>query len=246
VFFNPNPNILRPIEVSAILTLGGDWMYAPDGKKSGINVPDVKNVIQTIHDMMNIDKSAPTYGDMMSQKQTMEGVFLAGKAAITYGAWSIRSVKDVQNYPHDFVTAFAPYPIPDNQKEIYAYGGHSDFLSVNSKTKNADASWEFIKWYSTKGMMPLVVGGRIPVYSGYNINEVAAAIISGAEKLLDPVTTAEVLELKDQYAIPEITFKGSEITQVYIEEAEAVLTGRKQIDAGLSDAQTRADRILGQ
>src|SRR5690606_21857282 len=124
--------------------------------------------IGTVSDMMNVDKSAPTHVDSVTQKLTQEGMFLSGKSAMTIGPWMIRSIKDKANYPHDFVTAFAPYPIPFKQADAYTQGGLGDLVSINPKSKNTDAAWTFVKWYATEGMLPLASGGRVPAYKRFD------------------------------------------------------------------------------
>jgi multiple sugar transport system substrate-binding protein len=243
-FLNPLPTILYPVQTSAEYIYGGDWMYGQGGKTSNFDSPAIKNIVQNMYNMMNVDKSAPSYVDMVTQKLTLEGMFLGEKSAMAYGSWSIRSVKDAKNYPHDFVTAFVPYPVPDNQTPRYSPGVSGDMLCINPKSKNIDAAWEYMKWYATKGMIPMATGGRIPVYTGYDTEAVKAAFMQGAENLLDAATTSVVVAPRENYSVPRTTFKSPELAQIYIEEIEAILNGVKMVDQGLADAKSRADRIL--
>jgi multiple sugar transport system substrate-binding protein len=197
--------------------------------------------------MMNVDKSIPTHVDSVTQKLSQEGMFLTGKSAMSIGPWIVRSIKDLTNYPHDFVTAFVPYPTPDNQTVVYSQGGAGDLLSINPKSRNIEAAWEYIKWYSTKGMIPVVRGGRVPLYAGYNGAEVTAAFLEGGEKLLDAKTTEAVLIApRKNYAVQTITTKSPELRQVFQEELEAIYNGVKTVDQGLSDAKTRGDKLLSE
>jgi multiple sugar transport system substrate-binding protein len=245
-FINPLPSILFPVQASAVYALGGDWMYSPDGARSSFDSPVIKQLVQTFYTMMNVDKSAPSYVDIRTQKLTLEGLFLTGKVAMTYGSWSFRSIKDVKNYPHDFVTAFVPYPTPDGQPAKWQPGDYGDLISINPKSKNVEAAWEYVKWYTQKGMVPMAVGGRIPLYNGYDAREVTAAFLSGGEKILDSATTMTVMitPTPEPFAISKITNKVAELTQINIEELEAILNGAKTVDKGLADAKSRGDALL--
>ena len=246
VFFNPLPNILYPLQTTVEQVLGGDWMYGAGGRTSSFDSPVIKEYVQAMNDMMNVDQSAPTYVDMVTQKLTLEGMYLSEKCAMAYGSWSIRSVKDIENYPHDFVTAFVPYPIPDDRKVNFAQGSSGDMICINPKSRNIDAAWEYLKWYSQNGMIPMARGGRIPIYTGYRTDDVLAAFMDGGEKILDAATTPVVVAPRENYATPKITLRSAELTQIYIEELEAILNKAKTVDSGLVDAKARGDRLLSQ
>lgn len=227
--------------------LGGDSLYVQGGKATNYNSPIIQEAVKLAYDMMNVDKSAPTHVDSVTQKLTQEGMFLSGKAAMTPGAWIVRNVKDTKNYPHDFVTAFAPYPVSDLQASPYSIGGAGDIICVNPKSKNTEAAWEYVKWYTTKGMVPMARGGRIPLYSGYNMDEVTAAFLEGGETVLDaPSLKAAYVSPRKNPAVQTITDKAAELSAITREELEAIYNGVKTVNQGLSDAKTRGDRILSQ
>jgi hypothetical protein len=70
--------------------------------------------------------------------------------------------------------------------------------------------------------------------------------MEGGEKILDAATTPVVVAPRENYATPKITYRSAELTQIYVEELEAILNGAKSADRGLSDAKARGDRILSQ
>jgi multiple sugar transport system substrate-binding protein len=247
MFFNTQQDIYGPFIYFGISAMGGNYLYSQDGKRSGFDAPVVRETTQLIYDMMNVDQSAPSHTDSVTQKLTQEGMFLTGKSAMSIGPWIVRSIKDLTNYPHDFVTAFVPYPSPDNRNSVYSQGGAGDMLSINPKSKNIEAAWEYIKWYSTKGMIPVAKGGRVPLYAGYNAAEVTAAFLEGGEKLLDEATTQSVLIAPRQnYAVQTITNKAPELNAIFREELEAMWNGAKTVDRGLTDAKTRGDKLLSE
>lgn len=166
---------------------------------------------------------------------------------MTIGPWMIRSIKDTENYPHDFETAFAPYPVISEDQRNYTQGGYGDLLSINPKSENIEAAWEFAKWYATEGMIPVAEGGRVPAANTYDLEEVTNAFLKGAEGLIDAETTKNILIAPaDNYAVPSITNHSAEVAKICSEELEQIFIGEKTVEEGMADAKARADEILAE
>ena len=243
MFFNSQQDLTYPFAYFSVQLMGGDPFYKPDGS-ANLNDPINVAAIEMVNNMMNVDFSAPTHTDSMTQKLSQEGMFLTGKSAMTIGPWMVRSIKDLEAYPHDFVTAFAPYPTMDGTSQ-FTQGGYGDHLCINPKSLHIDAAWDFLKWYATEGMLPVVVGGRVPAANTYDAAEVTKYFLQGAEELLDAASTEKILIAPaPNHAVPSITNKLPEISQIVREELENIYTGMKTVEAGMNDAQTRAEEIL--
>ncbi|MCL2834180.1 MAG: extracellular solute-binding protein [Treponema sp.] len=244
-FFNTGQFIDAPL--FHFQNLLPDWQYAADLKSTRYNQePAVKEAIQFAVNVMN-DGSAPTHADTVTQKLTQEGMFLSGRAAMTFGAWIVRNVKDTVNYPHNFVTAFAPYPVSDQYTVINNDGGVGDFISINPKSKNTDAAWEFVKWYTTKGIVDMAAGGRIGLYAGLDQKVLTDAFLAGSEKLLDPATTQSIyFYVPQDIKYAKVTLKAPELTQIWSESLEAIYNGRMTVEAGMADCEARANKVLVQ
>lgn len=224
-------------------TLGTDWAFKPGDKESNFNHPIAEKYLQTEYDMMHVDKSAPTYVDEVTQKLTIEGMFLSGKAAMSVGAWITRSIRDVEKYPHDFKTVYLPYPVADKDSQFHMYGTVGDALCINPKSKHIDEAWEFIKWYGEKGMEPLIPGGRVPSAKSFDLDRVTQLSIEGAENLIDAdsykklmITTAE------RYGYNSAPLP--EIKKILEEEVEYALTKKKTVKEALDSLKARADEVL--
>ena len=246
MFWNSQQDLTYILSYLVAQTNGGDPMYLSE-TESAFTDPVVLAAVELIYNMMNVDGSSPTHADSVTQKLSQEGVFLAGKSAMTIGPWMVRSIKDLDNYPHDFVTAFAPYPVYAEGQRNFTQGGYGDMLCINPKSEHIEEAWEFIKWYATEGMLPVVEGGRVPCFNTYDPAEVTAAFLKGGEELLDSETTMTVLiNPADNYAAPSITNHSAEIKRVFTEEMETILLGDETPAEGMAKAKERADAILQQ
>lgn len=246
MFWNTQQDISGMFTYLIAQTNGGDPMYLSE-TETAFEDPVVLQAVQLINDMMNVDGSSPTHTDSVTQKLSQEGLFLTGKCAMTIGPWMIRSIKDTENYPHDFVTAFAPYPVVEEGQRNYTQGGYGDLLSINPKSEHIEEAWEFAKWYATEGMLPMAEGGRVPSSNTYDLQEVTDAFLKGAEEIIEAESTQKVLIAPaDNYAVPSITNHIAEVKKVLTEELERIFIGEKTVEQGMADAKTRADEILNQ
>jgi len=244
MFWNSQQDLTYLFTYMVAQTNGGDPLYK-SVTESSFDDPVVIKTVEMIYAMMNVDKTSPTHTDSVTQKLSQEGMFLSGKAAMTIGPWMVRSIKDLESYPHDFTTAFAPYPVIEKGQRNYTQGGYGDHLSINPKSQNIDAAWEFAKWYATEGMLPVVAGGRVPASNTYDAQQVAETFVKGAEDYLDAATAKTVLiEPADNYAVPSITNHIAEINKVVVEELEKIFIGDQSVEAGMAKAKTRADEML--
>lgn len=244
MFWNSQQDLTYILSYFVSQTNGGDYMYKNE-KESNFTDPVVLAGVNLVNNMMNVDLSSPTHTDSVTQKLSQEGVFLAGKSAMTIGPWMVRSIKNLDSYPHDFVTAFAPYPVYSKEQRNYTQGGFGDLVSINPKSEYLDEAWTFLKWYATEGMLYVAQGGRVPAFNTMDPAAVTAAFLKGGEKLLDSETTMNVLiKPAANYAVTSITNHINEVKKVFIEEMENILINEKTPDEGMAAAQKRADLIL--
>lgn len=246
IFWNTQQDISGMFNYLIAQTNGGDPMYLSE-TETAFEDPVVLQAVQLVNDMMNVDGTSPTHTDSVTQKLSQEGLFLSGKCAMTIGPWMIRSIKDTENYPHDFVTAFAPYPVVEEGQRNYTQGGYGDLLSINPKSEYIEEAWEFAKWYATEGMLPMAEGGRVPSSNTYDLQAVTDAFLKGAEEIIEAESTQKVLIAPaDNYAVPSITNHIAEVKKVLTEKLELIFIGEKTVEQGMADAKTRADEILNQ
>ena len=235
----------------------GDYAIYKDLECTETNFDDPQYLrgMQLIVDTMLVDGSAPTYADEVANGMTFDNLFLEGYAAMAMGIANIRLVKDLQNYPHDFTTALVPAPVPDESYLAY-YGDHGnvatgigDTICISSKTQHVDECVDFVLWYIRGGMAPLAKGGRLPLWSGVNPDDVVAALMDGAKNVFDTQSVLNYLAIdkskisvtpdRPQYAL-------AEINTVMEEELQFAMSGVKTCEQTLADMKSRGDELIRQ
>lgn len=245
MFFCTQQDLSYLTNYMAARSMGGDPLYKRDGKSTNFDSKELKILVELVNNMMNVDGSAPTHIESITQKLTQESMFLSGKCAMTIGPWVIRNVKDQEKYPHNFTTAFIPYPVVDKNQINYNQGGLGDYLSICPNSKYQKETFEFMKWYATKGVLSMVEGGRIPAYKGFDSNEIMELLLKDSNGSIDPVSAKDVLiTSKQNYAIPSITDSISDINKIMTDEFEQIFTLQKTVEDGLKEAKQRGDTIL--
>lgn len=128
---------------SFLYSYGGD--FAKDGK-AAINTPEAIKAYQTYGDLLRL--SGPPGTLNMAWPQAF-AVFQQGKAVFLTDADSLyTNLTDPKKSTVSDKVGFAPFPAgPAGSKP---YNITSWALGMNAKSKNQAATWEFIKWATTK------------------------------------------------------------------------------------------------
>lgn len=206
--------------------------------------------LQLMVDTMRTDMSAPSAEDEKADSMTIQSMFLTGKCAMALGISQLRIVKDLETYPHDFTTAIVPMPVPDETYEDKTWSfaaGAGDTISIASSCEHQEEALEFLLWYVQGGMNPLARGGRIPLWKGTDANEVAAALMDGAEGVfeinslqnyinIDKTNTTMLLD-HPEWAL-------AEVTEIYNREFENALFGVKTPEEAMNDATAQANDAI--
>lgn len=165
--------------------------YANEDGTSNLDHPEAIKFFEILYKMMHEDKSTPSYGEQLASKLAPEQVFFSGEAGMFLsGDWTFRTANNMEEYPRDFTTAFAPLPRISEEQDNLDYkrpGGLSDAISINPNSEHVEEAWEFIKWYSDGGMLPQLKGGRIPasVDAVNDVDEALKIIMDGNDDSYD-------------------------------------------------------------
>lgn len=245
VFWNTPANPSEALLHLVLPTLGGDPLYKDNGKKSNMDHPVIAQALRLMDATMNVDGSAPDYKESQIRKLSMEEMFFGGHCAMTVGAWMYGSATNKESYPHDFVTAFAPWPVADKSERNYTQGSLGGHMAINPGSQNVEEAWTFIKWYSTKGAALNIQWGYTPCYTGFSQETVETELFKNAGGMLDEESAKRVLLNPDTHlSIPVIEYKIDVMTEIFDHAVEQALIGETDVDTALSRAVKEADEAL--
>ena len=190
--------------------------------------------------------------DEFSEDLSVANTFLQGKCAIMLGVAQMRLCMDQENYPHDFMTALVPAPVPDDEKyntEFYrkqiGTNGAGDLLSISANTKYPEASFEFAMWYLKGGMSPLVKGGRIPLWNGVDENEVLNVLKEKAQGSINMDSMENYLSLDTTQGVAAIKGHASpEISSAWFQEFDAMCYGKQSVDQTIQNMEKRGNELI--
>ncbi|GGD56116.1 ABC transporter substrate-binding protein [Paenibacillus nasutitermitis] len=241
------PKIFEYMDKAVKTELGANAMYKEDGSSNFDNAA-FKKYLDVMFQMEKTDKSQPPYAEAKMSKMEGSRMFLGGQVAMNWvGTASLRDIKNLESYPHDFVTAFAPPPkISTSSKNIGGGTGYLDYVTINSQTKNKDAAWKFMKWYVTEGNEPLIAGGRVPAWKHADQDKVAELILGdNAEKLFDINSFKAVAFGVKDFVVDTKFDKYPELQVITNEEGERALIGDETTAEAVANMKKRADELLG-
>ena len=197
--------------------LGLDWMYAPDGKSAAIDTDDVKDLTEKY--LQRVEEGIePSYVDVTTQKMEPANMLLTGKAAMVFGDWVVRNVKDTDNYPHDFKVGFARMPRLSADQENNYTTSYSDDLSINSKSQHPQEAMKFIKWYLEEGMDYVAPYARIPACKKYDADKVASLIFGEQSDLFDMESAKNIYLTPTDFYVRKNMPVATEINTILTEE----------------------------
>lgn len=217
----------------AIWSHGGEIVNA-DYTKTLLGEPKARQAWQMFYDMMFADKSMP---DTVAAGEYGYDLFQAGVVALwPMGHWAVPGYATVE-----FKWDVVPMPAgPAGQ----ATSVNSAGFVVAKASKNADASWEFIKFaLSQTGQTRLTeLGFAIPV-----LKTVAASPIFLDQKVGQLTINQQVFLDSLQFARPKPVFRGYTLWADAIGNGMATIwSGEAKLDATLDKAIQDADAALAE
>lgn len=230
--------------------LGKYQVYADDScTKTSFDNPVFQKELELARTVMENGWS-PSFADEKSDQLSFPNMFLAGKAAMSFGVSQLRIVKDLETYPHDFATAPVPFPVPDetylDQADYSGIPGSTDLISINAKSKHIEEAVDFVLWYIKGGMAPLAKGGRIPLWKDFDTNTVISMLNEHPGVFDEDALKAYLsIDAGNAYA-PLISPHSAEISDIRNEGYQAALLGEKTPAEAMAEVKARCDALLAQ
>jgi len=217
------------------------YLAKPDGTPY-IDNDKVKFSLDLRNKMENVDKTSVPYFDVVSQKMAYRDVFYAGKTAmLATGDWMIGEL--VLN--GKFKTAFAPYPKYDAKDENGYTSAGSDFIGVAASSKHKQEAYDFVRWYTTEGIMTqgLFMSGWKKADINANIEailkagkpEVTALIDKDSLLATEKVNKAAKMIVPPTYALQQ--------EKAFLDQVELFLTGKQDLNKTITTATAKMEDI---
>lgn len=227
--------------------------YLSEDKKSTAwkTNPDFRHALQFTYDMMYVDCSLMDWktmiGEDISGGTKADSLFLNGQTAMrTGGTQVIRNILNVQDFPHEFKTGFAPIPkMNDSQEEYYAAIGPNDHIAVNINCEYPEEAVRYIKWYAEDGYDPMIKNGRLPLSLNYDVDKAVELIVGDKGDYIDVESLKEAAFGDYTHTnIPVDDPNRMAMTKIYKEEADAYFLDQQDLDTMLANLEKRCNEIL--
>lgn len=212
----------------AVPTLGPDAQYTADGKANFTAPPWLAEA--TLAAQMAKDGSSYPEAQVLSQQLDayQQNLFLTEKIGLWItGTYNLRFINDLKEYPHNFVTTFAPQPVPSGVAKPWNTGNYDNFISIAKNSQNKDAAWVFVKYWLTTGAKYMYKAGKLsPLETD---TEKATQLLLGPQrdKLYDVAAFKRVTFNPDNRLGVPTQFTGApEIATAKTNQTEQLLLGK--------------------
>lgn len=223
--------------------LGLNWMYTDDGQHANIDRPEVKYALEKY--LERVEKEIePSYVDVTTQKMEPANMLLTEKAAMIFGDWCVRNVKDLDTYPHDFKVGFATMPRLNTQQQENYTTSLTDCMSISAKSEHPEEAMKFVKWYIEEGMDYIAPFARIPASATYSAEETAELLFGDKMDLFDEESAKSVYLKGTDFSIRTNLTAATEINTILTEEFSKVFAGVQSVDETLQKSQERAEQKI--
>jgi len=227
-----------------LMSKPSDNTFLKSDGTSNAKDPLLKSNLEMMKKMMYEDKSANPYEDIISQKLAYRNQYFNGLAAmLPIGDWMVAESGGTDAIPATFETVFAPLPKIEGESQHYS-PVQPTYMAVAAKSKNKEAAYEFVRWYTSQG---LEIGGR--VFSGW--------AKSDTDKLVDTIVNSSKDSSKINVESLKYTMKNStpgsasvpakyadEAKNVVIPEAELYLMNKQDIDKTIDSIDQKITEVV--
>lgn len=219
----------QPSWMNFLYQNGGNYL-SEDGKTCGIALPESKDAVQQVVDLMDNGQMAP-YSVLTETKGT--DLFISGQAAMVFiGSWKSSVLEGSSLAQAGNVQLIQMPAMAENN--YTCMGGLGYVMSANCENK--DAAWEFMKYITGEEAMAheAETGIDIPAYLSAQSGYVANFQNINAQVFMDASTTG--------FAYPS---NGNfDWTTIVDDAMQAAFGGVKTVDDAMDEGAAQAQEIL--
>ncbi|MFA9456924.1 ABC transporter substrate-binding protein [Halalkalibacter sp. AB-rgal2] len=215
-----------------------------DGVTSNVDSDHIRQSLE-IRERGHEEGSATPYADTISLDLNYRPQFFGESAAmIMTGSWMINERGGVDDAP-EFTVAYAPYPKASEGDPITTPAG-ADFLTMYSGSEHKEEAFEFIRWYTTEGIV--LQEKYLPDYLGADLEDVITRLHDASPEvdielvnMESLIHTLDVSEAAPVFIPP--AFIG-EVETAYRNEVERFLLEEQDLDATIENAHEAVQSVI--
>ncbi|NHN32372.1 ABC transporter substrate-binding protein [Paenibacillus agricola] len=222
--------------------------YVKDDGTSNIDTPNFRKTLEIRAKMEKVDKSATPYADMLSQKLHYRNQFFNQSVSmILIGSWMNTELGGTEQFPLNFNVAVAPYPKNAAGDEGGFTPVTTDYVSIAASSKNKEAAYQFIRWYTTDGQ--IAQAKNVPAWNKVKAEDLSKIIdttlaATKSPEKVDKVSLNTVLsQAKSSRIIPPVSYQ-AEIFKAVNEEYEQFIFDKQDLDTTVKKTKERVDKII--
>ncbi|MGH2558257.1 MAG: ABC transporter substrate-binding protein [Thermomicrobiales bacterium] len=232
----------------ARITLGPDYWYKEGGLESNFDHPAFRQHME-LHRAMIDEGSAFPWTDVLAQNLEVyqQNVFLTEQIALwPTSSWVLRYVNDLEQFPHEFVTTFAPMPAPADVAEPWNPGQITNDILMTPGAKNKETAWALIRFRLVEGAHHYLLSGKQPAFPGTDNETVVSGILGENRDTLYDVAAYEraIFDPAIKLVSDSITTAAAEILQIYNQNRDRYLIGEIDIDEWVETIKQQADEAI--
>lgn len=232
----------------ARMTLGSNYWYAPDGSSSNFAHPAFHQWMTLWREMVD-EGSAFPWTEVLAQnlRTYQQNVFLTGQVALWPASqFNLRYVNDLEKYPHDFKTSFAPLPTLPGVEPQYNTGGLANDVLISARSAHPDAAWEFLKFRLTEGAHYMLKSSKAPAFPGTDPAVIEDGILGpNKDTLYDVAAYRRAYLAPGLRLISDTVITGSaEILKVVEQQQDRCLIGETSVEECLATIKREADAAI--
>jgi multiple sugar transport system substrate-binding protein len=229
-------------------TLGPDYWYKAGGQESNFDHPAFRQHLELWRGMIE-EGSAFPWTDVLAQNLEVyqQNVFLTEQIALwPTSSWVLRYVNDLEQFPHEFVTTFAPMPMPAGVDQPWNPGQITNDILITPGAKNKEVAWALVRYRLVEGAQHYLLAGKQPAFPGTDAQTVVAGVLGENRDTLYDVAAYEraIYDPNIKLVSDSITTGAAEILQIYNQQRDRYLIGEIDIDEWVETVKGQADEAI--
>jgi multiple sugar transport system substrate-binding protein len=212
-----------------------------------LNNPSFRSSLELRYTLEQVDKTQLPISEIIAMQLDYRSVFMGGRVSmLTMMTNIIPQVSQTQDFPHDFVTTFAPVPrARKNGRPGYAYADNR-FYSIGASTVNAEETYKYLRYFTTEGIPMKNVTFTAEKTPKFSLEQMVDNMTSGAPNLYDIAQLKKILTWSEMH--PNIwtyvpTYS-AEVVNLYWAEADKAAMGEITADQVFRNTVPQIEAII--